>query len=192
MITAVTDGSGGGGGHHRLSSISPAAVGAAAATVPTPPVVKQENDACALDDDDDCDALARRWNVEIEARISLDLNLYICLACAGSKYSSRDKLNLIRHIRAKHLPDFAGHVCELCPRVLNTQRGFAAHMVRVHNVLTPLHPHPHPPPPGHVVQQQQRDSVDQRCDRNNGMPPSSVVGVKVEEDESIVADGDND
>ncbi len=74
--------------------------------------------------------------MEVEARISLDLNLFICLACAGSKYSSREKLNLISHIRAKHLPDFQGFVCELCPRVLNTRRSFESHMGLVHNILT--------------------------------------------------------
>ena len=131
--------------------------------------VKKEQDACAAHNNDDHDesddALARRWEVEIEARISLDINLYICLACAGSKYSSRDKLNLIRHIRAKHLPEFDGFVCELCPRILNTRHGFETHMGRLHNILT-VHPHQH--------------SL-RRSEKNN------AVNVKDEED-SIVDD----
>ncbi len=157
----------------------------AVAVPPPPPCVKRENedDTCAMDtdDDNDGDVLSRRWNVEVEARISLDLNLYICLACAGSKYSSRDKLNLIRHIRAKHLPDFSGFVCELCPRVMNTRRGFESHMGRVHNIVT-VHHHQHPSgqAPGSRSQEAENDLAAAAAASS-----AAAACVKVEED-SIV------
>lgn len=121
-------------------------------------VVKTETDEGRLpsneNDKEDLAGGERRWDVEVEARISLDLNLFICLACAGSKYSSREKLNLIRHIRAKHLPDFAGFVCELCPRVFNTRRGFESHMGLVHNILTVF------PEKNNVVKSEEDSIVD--------------------------------
>ena len=121
-----------------------------AAAPPPPPgtgniLIKEELDLATpgqertLDDDDgddpdsDCET---RWDVEMESRISVDLNLFVCMACAGSKYSSKQKLNIISHIRTKHLKDFGGFVCELCPLVFNKRRNFERHMQRRHNVLT--------------------------------------------------------
>jgi hypothetical protein len=139
-------------------------------STPLPPavavVVKSEDDADRIghaatqEEEDDAAMGVLRWDLEVERRICLDLNLFICLACAGSKYSSREKLNLIRHIRLKHLPDFQGFVCELCPRILNTRRGFEAHMSVLHNILTVHH------------------------EKQQGGPL-----VKAEEEESIVDDG---
>jgi hypothetical protein len=140
-------------------------------STPLPPavvavVVKSEDDADRIchaatqEEEDDAAIGVLRWDLEVERRICLDLNLFICLACAGSKYSSREKLNLIRHIRLKHLPDFQGFVCELCPRILNTRRGFEAHMSVLHNILTVHH------------EKQQGGAL-----------------VKAEEEESIVDDG---
>lgn len=92
------------------------------------------NDAADADNENEaCDV---RWDVEVESRISLDLNLFVCMACSGSKYSSKQKLNVISHIRAKHLTDFAGFLCELCPQVFNSSGRFERHMKISHNVLT--------------------------------------------------------
>ena len=83
------------------------------------------------DDNESC-----RWDIEIESRISLDLNLFICMACLGSKYSSMKKLNVISHIVSKHVHGFAGFICELCPQVFNSRKRFERHMKVSHNVLT--------------------------------------------------------
>jgi len=77
-----------------------------------------------------------RWDVEMESRISLDHNLFVCMACSGSKYSSKEKLNVISHIKAKHLGGFQGFICELCPQVFNAAKRFERHMRKYHNVLT--------------------------------------------------------
>lgn len=87
-------------------------------------------------EDEEDDSGDVRWDIEMESRISLDLNLFVCMACSGSKYSSKQKLNVITHIRAKHLADFSGFVCELCPQVFNSKKRFERHMKICHNVLT--------------------------------------------------------
>ena len=102
-------------------------------------LIKEEIDielGPGLDLDEETDVNLFRWDVEIESRISLDLNLFVCMACSGSKYSSKEKLNIITHIRTKHLKDFSGYVCELCPQIFNSQGRFERHMKISHNVLT--------------------------------------------------------
>jgi len=95
-------------------------------------MTEMENDDAA-EDSASCDI---RWDIEVESRISLDLNLFVCMACSGSKYSSKQKLNVISHIRSKHLTNFAGFLCELCPKVFNSSNRFERHMKISHNVLT--------------------------------------------------------
>lgn len=80
----------------------------------------------------------KRWDLEIETRMSLDLNLFICLACSGSKYSSKDRLNVVSHIKSKHVPNFAGFICQMCAKIFNKVDNFERHMRQAHNVI-PVH-----------------------------------------------------
>jgi len=90
-----------------------------------------------IQDLDDIEGV-KRWDLEIETRMSLDLNLFICLACSGSKYSSKDKLNVITHIKNKHVPNFAGFVCQVCSKIFNKNKNFEKHIREAHNII-PVH-----------------------------------------------------
>ena len=93
-----------------------------------------------IQDSDDIDGV-KRWDLEIETRMSLDVNLFICLACSGSKYSSKDKLNVITHIKTKHVPNFGGFVCQVCAKIFNKNKNFEKHIREAHNII-PVHQTP--------------------------------------------------
>ena len=102
--------------------------------------VSSEIKRSPIEDNDDIEGV-KRWDLEIETRMSLDLNLFICLACSGSKYSSKDKLNVITHIKTKHVPNFGGFVCQVCSKIFNKIKNFEKHISEAHNII-PVHQSP--------------------------------------------------